>query len=68
MTIRPTCARWAVPASVLTIAVAAPAAAQIDYRNLDDDRPTRVEDAYPAERYAFELLIPYRFERGRGGA
>jgi hypothetical protein len=41
--------------------------AQIDYRNLDDDRPTRVEDAYPAERYAFELLIPYRVER-EGGA
>ncbi|MGH7547485.1 MAG: hypothetical protein ACREMM_04840 [Gemmatimonadales bacterium] len=42
--------------------------AQIDYRNLDDDRPTRVEDAYPAERYAFEFLIPYSVERGRGGA
>ena len=41
-------------------------AAQIDYRNLDDDRPTRVEDAYPTERYAFELLVPYAFERGRG--
>ncbi len=47
---------------------AAPLAAQIDYRNLDDDRPTRVEDAYPAERYAFELLIPYAVERERGGA
>ncbi|HEX9704344.1 MAG TPA: hypothetical protein VGA20_03790 [Gemmatimonadales bacterium] len=42
-------------------------AAQIDYRNLDDDRPVRVEDAYPVERYAFELLIPYSFERERGG-
>ena len=42
--------------------------AQIDYRNLDDDRPTRVEDAYPTERYAFELLVPYAYERGRGGA
>jgi len=44
------------------------AAAQIDYRNLDDDRPTFVEDAYPIERFAFELLAPWRYERGRGGA
>lgn len=43
-------------------------AAQIDYRNLDDDRPVRVEDAYPAERYAFEFIIPYSVERERGGA
>ena len=43
-------------------------AAQIDYRNLDDDRPTRVEDAYPAERYAFELLLPYSYARARAGA
>lgn len=62
---QPTLARWAGAASVLAIAV--PAGAQIDYRNLDDDRPTRVEDAYPAERYAFELLIPYSFEREQGG-
>jgi outer membrane putative beta-barrel porin/alpha-amylase len=27
----------------------------------------RVEDAYPAERYAFEFLIPYSLERERGG-
>jgi hypothetical protein len=45
-----------------------PLAAQIDYRNLDDDRPTRVEDAYPVERYAFELILPYGLERERGGA
>jgi hypothetical protein len=55
-------------ALVLTILAATPAAAQIDYRNLDDDRPTRVEDAYPAERYAFELLMAYSFERERAGA
>ena len=41
--------------------------AQIDYRNLDDDRPTRVEDAYPVERYAFELLAPWRYSRGSVG-
>jgi hypothetical protein len=40
---------------------------QIDYRNLDDDRPTRVEDAYPAERYAFEFLVPYSYARERTG-
>ena len=55
----------------LTLALgglAAPVAvAQIDYRNLDDDRPVRVEDAYPTERYAFELLIPYSLEHERGG-
>jgi Putative MetA-pathway of phenol degradation len=44
-----------------------PAAAQIDYRNLDDDRPVVTEDAYPVERYAFELLAPYRFEAEAGG-
>ncbi len=38
------------------------AVAQIDYRNLDDDRPVITEDAYPIERYAFEFLAPYRFE------
>lgn len=44
-----------------------PAAAQIDYRNLDDDRPTFIEDAYPVERFAFELLAPWRYERAGPG-
>lgn len=44
------------------------AQAQIDYRNLDDDRPVRIEDAYPVERYGFEFLLPFSHERGRGGA
>jgi hypothetical protein len=43
-------------------------AAQIDYRNLDDDRPVVTEDAYPVERYAFELLAPYRYEAEADGA
>lgn len=51
----------------LLLATPHPAAAQIDYRNLDDDRPTVTEDAYPVERYAFEFLAPYRFERTAGG-
>lgn len=43
------------------------AAAQIDYRNLDDDRPVRVEDAQPVEQYAFEFLFPYHVEREQAG-
>ncbi len=43
------------------------AAAQIDYRNLDDERPVFTEDAYPIERHAFELLLPYRYESEAGG-
>ena len=58
-----------VGAAVALMALAVtPAWAQIDYRNLDDDRPTRVEDAYPAERYAFEFLLPFSYARARGGA
>lgn len=53
--------------ALLAIGVPRAATAQIDYRNLDDDRPTRVEDAYPVERYAFELLAPWRYARGQGG-
>jgi hypothetical protein len=46
-----------------------PLAAQVDYRNLDDDRPIRIEDAYPVERFAFELILPSfaAFERGGAG-
>jgi hypothetical protein len=45
-----------------------PVSAQIDYRNLDDDRPVVTEDAYPVERYALEVLAPYRFEAESDGA
>ncbi|MGH7629733.1 MAG: hypothetical protein ACREOF_10215 [Gemmatimonadales bacterium] len=58
----------AVLAGVIVLLGPAGLAAQIDYRNTDDDRPTLVEDAYPIERYAFELLLPYRFERERDGS
>lgn len=46
-----------------------PLAAQVDYRNLDDDRPLRIEDAYAIERFAFELILPSfaAFEQGGGG-
>jgi hypothetical protein len=55
-------------AAALATTFAPPARAQIDYRNLDDDRPVRVEDAFPIERYAFELLTPYAVSRAPGGA
>jgi hypothetical protein len=51
---------------VLTAGLGTPAAAQIDYRNIDDDRPTLLEDAYPVEFRAFEVLAPYRFEAEPG--
>jgi hypothetical protein len=39
-------------------------AAQSDYYNLDAGRPTRVEDASPAERWALEVLLgAFRLER-----
>jgi len=53
---------------LLLISLAPPLAAQIDYRNLDDERPVATEDAYPVERHAFELLTAYRYERERDGA
>lgn len=61
------CGRVIAAAALLVIGPAA-LGAQIDYRNLDDDRPTRVEDAYPAERFAFEFLVPYSYARARRGA
>jgi hypothetical protein len=47
--------------------LAGTASAQIDYRNLDDDRPAVSEDAYPVERYAFEVLASYRFDAEASG-
>jgi hypothetical protein len=64
---RSTLVRIALVAGIL-LAMWAPLAAQIDYRNLDDDRPVMTEDAYPVERHAFELLLPYAFEAVKGGA
>lgn len=59
--------RIATLAIVFTVTGLRPVAAQIDYRNLDDHRPVRTEDAYPIERYAFEFLAPYEYENGLGG-
>lgn len=60
-------ARRAASLGMLLLGGAGPATAQIDYRNLDDDRPAFVEDAYPVERWAFELLAPWRYEREADG-
>ncbi len=60
--------RTAALAVGLWVSILARAWAQIDYRNLDDDRPVVTEDAYPVERYAFELLVPYRYEAEAEGA
>lgn len=57
----------AITAGLLLYFLVPSASAQIDYRNLDDDRPVATEDAYPVERYGFELLAPYRFEAEAGG-
>ncbi|HEY0811453.1 MAG TPA: transporter [Longimicrobiales bacterium] len=44
------------------------ALAQTDYYNIDAGRPVTIEDAYPVERFAFELqAAPLRLERQRGG-
>lgn len=59
----------AAAAAVLALGAAAgPARAQTDYYNTDKGRPVQIEDAYPVERYAFELqLAPVRVEREGGG-
>jgi len=55
-------------AALALLLLAAPAAAQKDYYNLDKNRPVRIEDAYATERYALEVKVaPLRLERERGG-
>jgi hypothetical protein len=57
-----------IAAAVLALLGVTPAArAQLDYRNLDDDRPTLTEDTYPIERYAWEVMLPYHFEHEADG-
>ena len=45
-----------------------PARAQTDYRNLDDGRPVRTEDAFVVDRHAFEMLAPLTFDADVSGA
>jgi hypothetical protein len=60
--------RLGLAAAVIT-ASAGPAPAQTDYYNTDAGRPVLIEDAYPVERYAFELQVaPLRMERNDDGA
>lgn len=50
-------------AVIAVLALAGGLDAQVDYFNLDDERPVAIEDALPVERYAFELqLAPLRVE------
>lgn len=55
-----------VAAGVVLGVWAVPVAAQIDYRHLDAGRPTRVGDAYPLERYGFEVSFPWTVAREAG--
>src|SRR5687768_16650633 len=60
---------WMVAAGLVLACVPRAGAAQTDYYNTDAARPVRIEDAYPTERYAFELQVaPLRLQRGPGGA
>jgi hypothetical protein len=67
----PCAGRWLTAALGALLAIsmlATTARAQTDYYNTDGGRPITIEDAYPTERYAFELqLAPLRLERSRGG-
>jgi hypothetical protein len=47
----------------MAFAIAVPAGAQVEYRNLDGGRPVRIEDATPTERHALDLdLTTLRFD------
>ena len=55
-------------AAATALVIARPVTAQTDYYNTDERRPVRVEDAYPVERYAFEVQVaPLRLERADAG-
>lgn len=57
-----------VTAWCLLAAVASPAGAQVQFRDLDPLHPVPVEDAFPVARYAFELLTPYDYVQPTGEA
>jgi hypothetical protein len=42
--------------------------AQTDYRNLDDGRPVRTEDAFVVDHHEFEFLAPFTYDAGVGGS
>ena len=58
----------AIVGCALTLGLPVVARAQTDYYNTDRNRPIRIEDAYPTERYSFDAhLAPFRLERSTGG-
>src|SRR5512138_1303733 len=60
--------RTAAVGLALTVGLPLVARAQTDYYNTDRNRPIRIEDAYPTERYSFDAhLAPFRLERSKGG-
>jgi hypothetical protein len=50
--------------AVTLVLAALPTAArgQVDYRNLDDGRPVRTEDAFVVDHYEFEILAPFTYD------
>jgi hypothetical protein len=54
--------RAALWAAAVAVSISTPLAAQTDFRNLDDGRPTHTEDALPVDHYGFELALPYTLE------
>ena len=64
----PTAAHRFVVGVSLAVGLPVVAGAQTDYYNTDRNRPIRIEDAYPTERYSFDAhLAPFRLERSTGG-
>lgn len=64
------CSRTITWVAGVAFVISTPSAAfaQTDYYNTDAGRPITVEDAYPTERYAFELqLAPLKIERTEAG-
>jgi hypothetical protein len=52
--------------ALLTLLGVLPAAAQVQFRDLDILHPVPVEDAFPVARYAFEFLAPWDYARPSG--
>ena len=63
------CPSWtALTRAAVLLLLPATVAAQVDYRNLDDERPVTTEDAYPVDRYALEIMMPFSFQSDRASA
>ena len=61
-------ARWLCCVLGLGCLVAAPASAQVQFRDLDALHPVPVEDAFPVPRYAFEFLAPWDYVQPAGAS